>query len=149
MPHASAAWVNAGDRGLMSEPAIANSSPRSASTGPDPGDPDPDSGSGKPGTPLRRMHCANLSAARCWLAVMWSGAPCLGPYLAHAFWADWNAGDCAEPIGMLTMPRCPGSGKVGTPWERMHWANFSAGSLPPGPEPVVPASDEPPPHAAS
>ena len=46
--------------------------------------------------------------------------------LAHAFWADRNAGACGSiQLGMTLGPAGLGSGKLGTPCERMHCASLS------------------------
>lgn len=43
--------------------------------------------------------------------------------LEHLLWADWNAGDCGLiPAPIWTPPPGPGSGKFGTPCERMQSA---------------------------
>lgn len=91
-------------------------------------------GSGKSGSPCARMHWANASAARFWAAVSVRGWPAFGKYDLHACRAAWNAGDCGfNPLPLRSMPPLVlGSGKVGTPWERMHLASLSAGLGPAG-----------------
>ena len=53
-----------------------------------------------------------------------------GPYLAQVRAADWKAGAWGlrslPPEPMLGSPFGPGSGKFGTPWERMQFEYFSA-----------------------
>ena len=46
-----------------------------------------------------------------------------GSRVEHLFWADWNAGACGLiPAPIWTPPPGPGSGKFGTPCERMQSA---------------------------
>jgi hypothetical protein len=80
------------------------------------------------------MHWANASAARFWAAVSVRGWPRFGKYDLHACRAALNAGDCgSSPVPVRSMPPLVlGSGKVGTPWERMHLDSFSAGLGPAG-----------------
>ena len=54
------------------------------------------------------------------------------PVGLHAFCAAWNAGErglipLEDPMSIPTPPFAPnvGSGKLGTPCERMHWENLS------------------------
>ena len=94
-------------------------------------------GSGKPETPCARMH--SEMASICCLACS-EGGPCApgpppGSSLAHCDWAALNAGEnglMPELELMWIPPPELGSGKFGTPCERMQLANAS-------PEP--PASD--------
>lgn len=83
-------------------------------------------GSGKLEKPCARMHLANPSAARNWLSVACTpGAP-PGASFAHARRADLNDGDCGLiPAPARLIPPAPafGSGKLGTPWARMQFAN--------------------------
>jgi hypothetical protein len=87
-------------------------------------------GSGKPETPCARMHSDMASISRFACA---EGGPCLpgpppGISFAHRDWADWNAGDCGlipEPLWIWIPPPPLGSGKFGTPWERMQLAKAS------------------------
>ena len=71
------------------------------------------------------MHFAFAIAASRSLAE--AGEPCAvlaGCSGAHAWWADWNAGDCvATPE--RSKPPGRGSGKLGTPCERMQSANLT------------------------
>jgi hypothetical protein len=97
-------------------------------------------GSGKLGTPCERMHWAILSAfAR--IAVMPPGGPLppCGSFELQACDADWNAGALTgTPLTVIVWPepaRCEawictpppllavGSGKLGTPCERIQLAN--------------------------
>jgi len=49
---------------------------------------------------------------------------------AHSFWADLNAGACVFiELGTTLGPPGLGSGKLGTPFARMHSASLTAGSL--------------------
>jgi hypothetical protein len=129
-------------------------------------------GSGKSEIPCRRMHWATLSIFASELAE--GGGPEPGP-AGRNFWhfacAASNAGDeRSVPAGSRKPPLALGSGKSGTPLERMHCANsnsceaISPGSAGPddpdvcdeacgwvvvvGPRPAGPAvSDEVPPAA--
>lgn len=94
-------------------------------------------GSGKFVSPCERMHCENRSAAARWLMVGGCGLPPPGRCDRHACIADWNAGPLTStpftlvPFGpdwtrRLRGPPVVGSGKLGTPWERMQEANASA-----------------------
>jgi hypothetical protein len=79
------------------------------------------------------MHSANFTAARLALADMVGGEPLPGRIFPHACRADWNPGEdgsSPEPGEMLMLPLPPGSGKLVTPWARMHCENSSAGSAP-------------------
>lgn len=83
-------------------------------------------GSGKFGTPWERMHFAFVIASRRSLAE--AGEPCtvLADCTdAHAWWADWNAGDWVS-TPERSKPPGVGSGKLGTPFERMQSANLTA-----------------------
>ena len=106
-------------------------------------------GSGNDANPWARMHRdmssnLSLSASDAWPP----SEPGPGSKLLHALWADWNAGDSGlipEPTGILTPPPPPGSGKFGTPCERMQSANLIPVEAPPAP---VDELDEEP-HAAT
>ena len=83
--------------------------------------------------PCRRMHSEIWSSRACACA---DGAPEPGPPAGsrclHDVWADWNAGELIselEPRGWTLGPPAFGSGKFGTPWERMQLANASAPAL--------------------
>jgi hypothetical protein len=55
-----------------------------------------------------------------------------GRYFWHAANADWNAGESGlmpEPLWTKVLPWLLGSGKLGTPWVRMHPANLSTASV--------------------
>lgn len=83
-------------------------------------------GSGKLGTPWERMHFAFVIASRRSLAE--AGEPCAvlaGCSDAHAWWADWNAGDWVS-MPERSKPSGLGSGNLGTPFERMQSANLTA-----------------------
>jgi len=84
-------------------------------------------GSEKFGNPWERMHFARLSKACFSLAD--PAARLLPPPFrncAHAFWADLNAGACGLiQLGMTLGPPGLGSGKFGTPCDRMHRASLS------------------------
>jgi hypothetical protein len=103
-------------------------------------------GSGNFGTPCERMHAENLSAAACAAAccAALGGRPPFGEYFLHAFCARVNDGDCGLTPFNVTLPFAFGSGKLGTPCERMHDANFRiVAALPPAivkllPEPLLP-----------
>ena len=85
-------------------------------------------GSGKLGRPCVRMHFASLSSSSFRLSDNDPGPLPLGSSLAHVFWADRNAGACGLiQLGMTLGPPGLGSGKFGTPCERMHSACLSAG----------------------
>ncbi len=76
------------------------------------------------------MHFARLSNSS--LLLSDAGRWLLPPprNLAHAFWADWNAGACVLiQLGTTVGPPGRGSGKFGTPCDRMHSASLTAGSL--------------------
>ena len=88
-------------------------------------------GSGKLGNPCLRRQRANASSAEicAWLrAGVWVGWPPPGSRCRHAVLADWNAGDFAavELIDSLKFRGELGSGKLGTPCERMHPAKLIA-----------------------
>lgn len=76
--------------------------------------------------------CASVAADGFWDL----GLP-PGRNLPHTFWAAWNDGDAGltpEPMLMLMwMPPAPrevvGSGKFGTPCERMHDVNLIADAI--------------------
>jgi hypothetical protein len=81
-------------------------------------------GSGKPGRPCARMHrerssivsfCCPVAAARS------PGPPGISDRQAR--WAVWNAGAAGlMSFGIWSPPPLPGSGKLGTPFARMHAA---------------------------
>jgi hypothetical protein len=96
-------------------------------------------GSGKFGTPWERIHAANARIRRRWLALSGGGAlPPPGNSL-HALAAARNTGPATATPFTVTpeladdleseKPPPPdpeeGSGKVDTPWERMHFAIVS------------------------
>jgi len=122
-------------------------------------------GSGKFGTPCERMQRAMARAAAFIFAVSAAeGVPPLGRYLRQVCIAAWNAGALTEtPLTVIELPEparwpawirmppwplFPGSGKLGTPCERMHSANaiplFCLVALVPGSLP-----EEEPPQAAA
>ena len=91
-------------------------------------------GSGKSEMPCRRMHCATLSicASACaegCVVVPGPGGPPPGSSFWHVARAALNAGDdglSPAPAWKRKPPPAFGSGKLGTPLMRMHWAYFSA-----------------------
>src|SRR5882672_1697630 len=93
------------------------------------------------------MHAENLSACACIFAC-WAGLggwPPFGMYFRHVFSAAWNAGDIGfTPVfgPKVTVPFADGSGNFGTPWERMHEANFCEFLPPPA---IVRLPPDPPP----
>src|ERR1039458_4934613 len=128
-PHAAAACLNAGDWRLTPGVAGMNIPPVLGNVG-----------SGQFGTPCLRMHCA-------WASGDPLGRP-PGCSLLHVCSADTNAGACSlipEP-GPPTGE--PGSGKFGTPCERMQSANSSA-SVSPLPVPAALLAPPADPHAAT
>src|ERR1039458_3238064 len=103
-------------------------------------------GPGKLGRPCARMHFARLSSSSVRISDDEPGPLPPPRNFAHAFWADWNAGDCVLMLfGMTGGPFGLGSGKFGTPCERMHSATLSAGlplaaallGLPEGPHAAI------------
>jgi hypothetical protein len=85
-------------------------------------------GSGKFGTPCPRMHLARVRNCSFRLSASLLDPLLPGPSLAHACWADLNAGDWVSmSLGMKSPPVALGSGKLGTPLARMHWAYLSSG----------------------
>src|ERR1700678_3717205 len=102
------------------------------------------------------MHTVNLSnwarPCACCAAV---GMPPLGSRFRHVLSAAWNCGDWETVPPTKIVPPELGSGKLTTPWERMHWAYLSMSApLPPlmtmtacGPPPgaPLPAFVAPPP----
>src|SRR5205807_1345606 len=89
-------------------------------------------GSGKSGTPLSRMHWANLRrAVLCWGVTLAPVNPG-GSRFLHAPMACLNAplfGSSDEPFttpSMVNEPDASGSGNALTPLARMHSANFTA-----------------------
>ena len=123
-------------------------------------------GSGKSGTPCDRMHCANFSSLARFPDPEFAVPP--PRRLEHACLADWYCGEfwsTPSPAVMLnpTDPFCTvGSGKSGTPCDRMHAAYCSA-SASASPEtvadcdgdgvaddtPATPGSADPPEHPAT
>lgn len=107
----------------MIDPGAPNATPKPA-----PGAGAVATGSGNVDRPCARMHLDIASIASFWVseACPWTGPP-FGNSFEHADWADWKAGDWGlipEPIGNWRPPPPPGSGKLGTPCERMHCANL-------------------------
>jgi hypothetical protein len=106
----------------MTDPGLPN-----ASANPEPGKGAVLVGSGKVGKPWPRMHSDSLSIATFWLSdARPPPGPPPGSKRKHALCADWNAGDWGlipEPAVIWIPPPPPGSGKLGTPWERMQSAN--------------------------
>lgn len=126
-------------------------------------------GSGKLVTPCWRMHCANSS---CWVLAWEDGRDVLLPLVGSYFWqallAAWKLGalgfmplwviDLELPLGLAL-----GSGKLVTPWNRMHSAYskswsfrlFDEADEPDPPDDAaavvvgVPDLADPPPHAAT
>ena len=113
-------------------------------------------GSGQFGTPWERMHRAKSSMPLVirgtWAWVGWSSC-------AQALWAAWSwevltPTCCGVTLG--TPPLLVGSGKAGTPCERMQWEKATAWELAAWELAGPPAFDEPPgpvddgllPHAA-
>jgi hypothetical protein len=128
-----AAW-NAGELGSIPLPG-----PPMRTLTPPPG-PVPIVGSGKFDTPCARMQLDIASASARILALCAAdGTPPFGMNLRHVCIADWNAGaltatpstlsDAPDPARWLDwiakppLPLLPGSGKLGTPLARMHFAN--------------------------
>src|SRR6202522_2065187 len=68
------------------------------------------------------MHFANAIAWIFWASVG-CGSPVPPGPPPHAFCAATNAG--ADEMGVSCGPLAPGSGKLVTPWLRMHWANLT------------------------
>src|SRR5262249_24447323 len=75
--------------------------------------------------------------------------PPFGVYFRHAFIAFWNAGEFGLIPLAVMLPLAEGSGKLGTPFCRMHDANFVR-SFPPAivklTRPPPPPFDVPPPE---
>jgi hypothetical protein len=90
------------------------------------------------------MQCAKRNAACRWLADIGGGLPLIGNSLWHARWADWKAGDRCSLGVIASSPSAPGSGKLGSPCERMQRANASPGSV----VAAVPVGFPDDPHAA-
>jgi hypothetical protein len=69
--------------------------------------------------------------------------------LKQVFWAAWNAGERGlAPAGIWNPPPLePGSGKFGTPWDRMQSANLIPADWPLEFDALPGLDDEP--HAAS
>jgi hypothetical protein len=88
-------------------------------------------GSGNPEIPCLRIHADTASIRAC--ACPDGGSDLGGPFGSrrwHECAADWNTGDCTvlgEPIRTV-WPLTFGSGKFGTPCERMHLVNASPDS---------------------
>ena len=88
-------------------------------------------GSGNPEIPCLRIHADTASIRAC--ACEDGGSEPGGPFGSrrwHACAADWNAGDSTvlcEPIRTV-WPLTVGSGKFGTPCERMHLENATPDS---------------------
>ena len=95
-------------------------------------------GSGQFGTPWERMHRANSARrsapaapglrtvaglSHCWSELALSDPPLAGIRCWQALWAAWSwvlltPSSCAVAFGGTPLV---GSGKFGTPWERMQW----------------------------
>lgn len=91
-------------------------------------------------TPFLRMHCAYLSAASLRASLTPECDAALVTSLRHELIADLNAGELTSIVDGRTIPKtemageldgvtAPGSGKLGTPRERMHLANASCPEL--------------------
>src|SRR3981081_4319558 len=113
------------------------------------------SGSGKSGTPCERMHLANCSS---WLSICGPGAAgevASGARCRQAFRADWYTLLLTPRLFGLTCrrPFAAGSGKSGTPRERMHCATASSSwwsdDAPVEEEPPAPVGVLPPQAAVS
>jgi len=108
-------------------------------------------GSGNVDKPCLRMHSASLSIATFWLSDTGPlGGPPPGMSLEHASWADWNAGDrglIPELELIWIPPPALGSGKFGTPCERMQSANLSPAAAPLEPDRSFDRPEDP--HAVS
>lgn len=130
IPHASPACRNVGDRGVIPLALGSNIIPRSTSVSSPAGGALPTgTGSGKLGTPCKRMHLENLSAAVCADAVIFGGVFGPGIRCWHASCARWDDGDCRSrpELGVSSiLPFVPGSGKCGTPCDRMHAEYWTA-----------------------
>src|SRR5439155_26472684 len=99
----------------------------------------PLTGSGKSFTPWSRTHWANLRLADCSLGVRFALNAPGGWRALHASTAFVNT-SLLTSTPKLKSPFGSGSGKWGTPFARMHSANFTAFSCPVsfvGTEPVV------------
>ena len=118
-PHAAWACMNAGDCG--SSPARLTEVPPLLRN----------VGSGKLGTPCLRMHSALASAARRSLSEAGDPLGCgLLVSLSQLRPADRNAGACVLIPEPWPPTGEPGSGKLGTPCDRMQSANLSASASP-------------------
>jgi hypothetical protein len=87
-----------------------------------------DFGSGKLGTPCVRMHLASLSACAGGTRLFGTEKPA-GNSDLHRSDALWNAGELATPLGNTVSGPLVGSGKFGTPWDRMHRAYLSSSAV--------------------
>src|SRR6202043_1765820 len=92
----------------------------------------------------RRLLAPRLCVQRQELPGGWSKIESeLGSTFAHAFVARWNWGACwSIAEGSVIAPSRSGSGKFGTPCERMQAANFTTcascwGLLPPAGDPLL------------
>jgi hypothetical protein len=107
-------------------------------------------GSGNVDKPCLRMHSASLSISSLRLSDPTLGGPPPGSSFEHAFWADWNAGDWGliPELELIWIPPPePGSGKFGTPCERMQSANLIPADSPLEPDPLFGLPEDP--HALS
>src|ERR1035441_6008381 len=68
------------------------------------------------------MHFEVATIASFWLSENGCGLPPPGSSFSQDCWADWNAGAC----WLIPETGEPGSGKFGTPCERMQSANLIA-----------------------
>jgi hypothetical protein len=87
-------------------------------------------GSGNPEIPCLRIHADTSSICACACGDCPEPGGPFGSRRWHECAADWNAGDCkvaAEPI-RICWPLTFGSGKFGTPCQRMHLANATPDS---------------------
>jgi hypothetical protein len=129
--HAFAALWNTGDAVLIVRGTARKTPPRPIAMLFAPGSAGGDSvGSGKPETPCARMH--SEMASICCFACAERGPRAPGPppgsSLAHCDWAALNAGEnglMPELELIWIPPPARGSGKFGTPCERMQLANAS------------------------
>jgi len=146
-PHLVAACLNAGD--CMSVPGTERNTPGLPNAMPPPeGGPEGGLvvGSGKFGTPWLRIHSASLSIASFWFSEAGPGPGPPGSSFRHTAWADRTAGDRGlnpDP-GLNWKPPPPGfgSGKLGTPWERMQSAKWIPAASAPAADPAFGLFDE-------
>ena len=116
-------------------------------------------GSGQFGTPWERMHWLNvrMPLSSNGTSAGGNGRQCrpgagAGTHSAAAWYRELLTPSCCAPGNFALLAPAWGSGKFGTPFERMHWEKVSScefGDPPAFVEPPEPAAEGLPAHAAA